>query len=119
MAITITFPYALNISVQPKDTIYATELNENTSGSNNSFGSKKPQAMGIIDTVNHATRSVEVDTSNFSSISGSNLFYFFSKNRIANTSGLIGYYAEVEYRNDSKKSAEIFAVGAGYAPSSK
>ena len=122
--ITIKFPHALNVSVQPKDTVYATELDENeygyTSGSNNSFGSKKPQIMGIIDSVDHELAVIVVDTLGFPYFTTANpLFYFFSKNRIANTSGLVGYYAEVEYRNDSKKSAEIFAVGTEYAPSSK
>lgn len=121
--ITIKFPHALNVSVQPKDTVYATGLDESdygyTSGSNNSFGTKKPQIMGVIDSVDHVGNAIVVDTGGFIAIGGGDLFYFFSKNRIANTSGLLGYYAEVEYRNDSKKSAEIFAVGTGYAPSSK
>ena len=34
-------------------------------------------------------------------------------------SGILGYYASVEYRNYSRKKAEIFATGTEYAPSSK
>jgi hypothetical protein len=34
-------------------------------------------------------------------------------------SGILGNYALVEYRNYSKKQAEIFATGAEFAPSSK
>lgn len=127
----ITFPHALNVSVQPKDTLYgtygyATQSNWQ-SGSNYPLGSNKPKALGIITEVDHLKREIEVDTSGFSTITippysdgqSTDLFYFFSKNRVANTSGLKGYYAEVEYRNNSKKAAEIFAVGAGYSSSSK
>ena len=121
MLITIKFATELNVSVQPMDTLYMTTLDQKTSGSNNSFGKSKPIAVGVIHKVDHASSEIEVENSGFANpgILTAGHFFFFSKNRIANTSGLIGYYAEVEYRNDSKKAAEIFAVGAEYAPSSK
>jgi len=39
-------------------------------------------------------------------------FIFFGKDSQINTSGLIGYYAEVEFKNESTSEAEIFAVSS-------
>ena len=43
----------------------------------------------------------------------------FSKNKIANTSGITGYYAEAKWVNNSPKEAELFAVGSSIAISSQ
>ena len=43
----------------------------------------------------------------------------FSKNKIANYSGITGYYAETEYRNYSTLPAEMFATAVDYVESSK
>jgi hypothetical protein len=42
----------------------------------------------------------------------------FSKNKAVNTSGILGYYAEVTLKNDSLKDIELFSVGTGIAISS-
>mgnify|MGYP003138028651 CR=1 FL=1 len=63
---------------------------------------------------------VTIETTGFASVTLTEQHYlFFSKNRAVNISGVLGYYASVEYRNYSKKKAEIFATGTEYAPSSK
>ena len=36
----------------------------------------------------------------------------FSKNKLANTSGITGYYAEVDFANDSREKAELFSVSS-------
>jgi hypothetical protein len=36
----------------------------------------------------------------------------FSKNKSANTSGLLGYYIDVKFSNNSKQKAELFVVGS-------
>ena len=46
-------------------------------------------------------------------------FMMFSKNKIANTSGITGYYAEAKWVNNSPKEAELFAVGSSIAISSQ
>ena len=116
----------LNVSIQPTDILYAVEsaININTgftqSGSNTTVGNNKPQAYGEVTGVDRVANTIEVDTSGYSSYTTTpNTFFFFSKNRSVNSSGLLGYYSLVEYRNYSKKEAEIFAVGTEYAPSSK
>ncbi len=43
----------------------------------------------------------------------------FSKDARANMSSLLGYYAEVEFVNNSTEEAEIFAVNSEIVESSK
>jgi len=46
-------------------------------------------------------------------------YVFFGKDTKVNTSGVRGYYAEVEMKNDSNSQAELFSVGSEISPSSK
>ena len=46
-------------------------------------------------------------------------YVFFGKDTKINTSGLKGYYAEVEMKNDSNSQAELFSVSAEISVSSK
>lgn len=119
MPTTITFNQ-LNVSVQPTDILYATELTSGQSGKNHSRGDEAPFAVGIITFVDHAASTIIVDTTTYPAVTLTASHYlFFSKDRRVGTSGILGYYAEVEYINRSKNQAEIFATGTQYAPSSK
>jgi hypothetical protein len=46
-------------------------------------------------------------------------YIMFQKHRSPGVSGVLGYYAEVEFRNNSTKKAELFAVGSELFESSK
>tara|TARA_Y100001963_G_C6731872_1_gene424362 strand:- start:676 stop:1020 length:345 start_codon:yes stop_codon:yes gene_type:complete len=46
-------------------------------------------------------------------------FVFFGKDTQVGTSGLLGYYAEVEMKNDSTTAAELHAVSTEFFISSK
>ena len=48
-----------------------------------------------------------------------NDFIFFAKDKQVNTSSLLGYYASVNFVNNSTKKAELFAVGSEISESSK
>ena len=48
-----------------------------------------------------------------------NSFILFTKDNKANISGILGYYAEVEMRNNSKAKSELFSVGTEIFESSK
>ena len=43
----------------------------------------------------------------------------FSKNKSANNTSLVGYFAEVKLRNNSTDRAELFALSSEVAQSSK
>tara|TARA_X000001382_G_scaffold128955_1_gene119827 strand:+ start:73 stop:1071 length:999 start_codon:yes stop_codon:yes gene_type:complete len=46
-------------------------------------------------------------------------YYFFVKDTSVNTSGLLGYYAEVKLANNSTSKAELFSIGSEVFQSSK
>jgi hypothetical protein len=46
-------------------------------------------------------------------------FIFFGKDTQVGTSGVIGYYAEIEFINNSTSAAELFSVSTEFFPSSK
>ena len=46
-------------------------------------------------------------------------FYSFSKSKITNTSNLVGYYADVNFVNNSTEKAELFSVSSEISESSK
>lgn len=46
-------------------------------------------------------------------------FIMFAKDRVANTSGIIGYYADIKLINNSTNKAEMFAISSGVIESSK
>jgi hypothetical protein len=46
-------------------------------------------------------------------------YIMFQKHRSPGVSGVLGYYAEMEFRNNSTKKAELFAVGSEIFESSK
>ena len=48
-----------------------------------------------------------------------NDYIFFGKENKVNISGVRGYYAEVEMKNDSSLAAKLFAVGSEISQSSK
>ena len=116
----ISFNDPINISVQPTDIMYVTEVIGNQSGSNTTTTNSKPKQYGVITNVDRDNNQITVDTTNFAPYTTTGqTFYFFSKNRSVNSSGLLGYYSLVEFVNESMGKAEIFAVGTEYAPSSK
>ena len=68
-------------------------------------------------------RYIDVDDANFlnpiANLLSVNSFIMFSKSNNVNSASLKGYYAQVEFRNNSNKKAELFAVGSEIVQSSK
>ena len=130
MLINITFPFPLNVSIQATDVVYVTGTANGAAGLNVNqvnTSDQKPIPIGVVTNVNFATNTVTIQDSGaiFATIPGGALtlgqssFVFFAKDRRANSSGVLGYYAEVEYRNYSKKPAEMFATATNFSESSK
>ena len=126
MAKKLWFEYTLNVSVQPGDTIYyVTTDSTNPSGfpqagrNLQSFLLTKPIKYGIVIEVNHKQMWVNVNNIIGVPDPTADQYIFFSKDRRANISGVIGYFAETEFVNDSSLQTEIFATGLDYVESSK
>ena len=120
---TLQFP-TLNYSIQLGDDVYFAEHNNNQSGKNTAFNSStvdtKPKLLGVVTSVNHASGTILVDDlpGGSPTING-NMFFMFQKPKNINTSGITGYYAETEYRNDTTLPCEMFATAVDYIESSK
>jgi hypothetical protein len=101
---------------------------QDQSGVNNPFPSSSntaPIAIGVVVSVHHVNQTVTIDPippyndlNNPFTLTTAH-YLFFSKNRVANISGIVGYFAETEYRNYSKLQTEIFATAVDYVESSK
>jgi len=107
-SITLIFPQPLNVSVQIGDTAYYSndvngetiiEIGEITAVTANS----------ITANIGPSTPRPTIPTS----------FILFSKTANVNTNGLKGYYAEMQFKNDTESYAELFAVGSEIVESSK
>ena len=125
--ISINFNSAVNVSCQPGDKVYSTNVaqvdSNNTMQSGQLSGS---YLVGVVYDLINADGSIAnspiqiiVEYSGTMPSIGSGDFLMFSKNKLANTSGITGYYAEVEFTNNSRKKAELFSVSSSVALSSQ
>jgi|TARA_B110000902_G_scaffold30429_2_gene32768 hypothetical protein len=105
--ITLTFPQPLNVSVQVGDTAYYT----------NDINGVEIVLIGLITAVTTYTITADIDPSQIRPTLAS--FILFSKTANVNTSGLKGYYAEMQIKNDTTEYAELFLVGSEIFESSK
>lgn len=106
-SITLTFPNPLNVSVQVGDTVYYT----------NDENGEVIVEIGIITAI--TTYSITANILSTTPRPTNNSFILFSKTNKANMSGVRGYYAEAQFRNDSTEKIELFSVGSQIFESSK
>tara|TARA_R110002020_G_scaffold23910_1_gene79179 strand:+ start:994 stop:1341 length:348 start_codon:yes stop_codon:yes gene_type:complete len=78
-----------------------------------------PIFIGPITTI--TSNSIDVDDLNpgAQGIVGPNDFIMFAKDSSINISGLVGYYAEVHIKNNSKDKAEMYCIASEVTLSSK
>ena len=111
--VTLQFNNTINVSLQKKsnsaltghDVIYYV----NTAGD--------IVRLGECIAVTSTSISVNVDNSTTRPANGN--YVFFGKDTQVGTSGVIGYYSEVEFKNESTVAAELFTVSTEFFPSSK
>ena len=126
--ILITFNDPINISCDVGDDVYTTPTTAQDAANTLFLGSMG--SLTLVGTVFAVVNGDGLDpTSPISLIVdhgtmpvptiAANAFMMFSKNKIANTSGITGYFAEATWVNNSTKEAELFAVGSSIAMSSK
>ena len=99
--LTLQTTFTKNTSLQVGDTIYFLD----TSG--NSDVVKK---IGEVQTIEDSYIVCNA-TGNLSGLTQTS-YIFFGKDNSKNTSGIIGYYGEVNLNNNSKDHAELFAVNS-------
>jgi|TARA_R100001163_G_scaffold42040_1_gene31788 hypothetical protein len=116
--IELTFSNELNQSLQVGDEVFYTPTTGISSFSTASLSSVV--RLGEVVQIDRSTNKIQVMWDNVNvAAAGSSDFVFFVKNRVVNKAGLVGYYADVQFKNNSKKKIELFAVGSEIFESSK
>ncbi len=114
----------MNISAQVGDIAYYSYNPQNVGGFDYSTLSTTVK-LGVIvggdsvgTPINGNSITVEYDTA-IVNAPPTGAFISFAKEKKANTSSLLGYYADVKFINDSKEKIELFSVGSEITQSSK
>ena len=123
MNVTLTFDHDINESLQVGDDVYYCP--NDTYGGFKTVDNENLSTTGIV----HVGKCTSVDRGqNKIVIDGDStvlagltvgVFIMFGKSNQANLSGLLGYYAETTFVNDSPKKAELFAASTEFFESSK
>ena len=117
MIIVLTFQNPINESVQVGDTVFAIS---NFSSTGNFMHNNLTNAVEIGPITQLINRDgtdsnmpieIHADHITTGSINPGD-FIMFSKNKAANTSGIMGYYASVKMVNNSKEEIDLFSVGS-------
>jgi len=106
-SINLEFQNPINTSVQVGDTVYYT----------NDENGETLIKIGEITSLASNTLVANIDSA--TPVPSDNSFILFSKTNKANVSGLRGYYAEAQFRNDSTSKAELFSISSQVFESSK
>mgnify|MGYP003109677415 CR=1 FL=1 len=113
-SIEIQFNSELNASLQIGDTAYYVPVQAQSTFSVNS---DVVVVIGTITNIFDSKITCNIGIYTTPPVPGD--FILFSKDNKANMSSLLGYYANVEVRNDSKTKAEMYNISADYFESSK
>tara|TARA_R110000851_G_scaffold324578_1_gene491982 strand:+ start:1368 stop:1700 length:333 start_codon:yes stop_codon:yes gene_type:complete len=108
-SIKLTFPQVLNASIQVGDTAYYS----------NDVNGTEIQAIGLITAITRSSNTIDTEIASNTIRPTTDSFILFSKTASVNTNGLKGYYAEMQFKNDSVDYAELFSVGSDILVSSK
>jgi hypothetical protein len=124
--VTIKLKQPINTSLQAKDSSYdAHDIIYFVKMENGkATGEIKRLGECIKITKDNEYFNIQVNVAVISAIEGVELptdndYIFFGKENQIGSSGVKGYFAEVEMQNDSKQEIELFAVGSNIIESSK
>jgi len=115
--ITLTFDNKIQASTQVGDMILYS--NATTVGGFSTSAQSDVVMLGACLTIAADRLSMTVDHENGITLPDNNSFILFSKDKYSHPSGLLGYYAEVCFKNNSTEEAELFGVNADVFESSK
>tara|TARA_R100000234_G_C4984065_1_gene172380 strand:+ start:770 stop:1135 length:366 start_codon:yes stop_codon:yes gene_type:complete len=111
----------VNNSLQVGDIVYCSTGMTNLGGFNSTQVSNTNLIGPVTSIVDNTPAGWDI-TVNHNSLAPAPIpgeFISFVKDKTANTSSLVGYYANARFVNDSKTKAELFSVGTEISESSK
>ena len=110
---TLTFPNNINVSVQVGDIIYYSPTT--LTGTHDTAGT----IIELGDVVSISGSTIVVNYQTGTVLPTASDFIMFAKDRSANMSSLLGYYAEFRIVNNSRDKAEMYSVSVDITESSK
>lgn len=110
--ITLTFNNSLNVSLQIGDIAYFTD-------SSNVYKGMELDKIGPVVSVDQGANTIVCEISPGQQRPTQTSFILFAKDNTNNAGSLLGYFARVQFRNDSTEYAELFSVGSEIFESSK
>tara|TARA_R100001591_G_scaffold31980_1_gene42839 strand:+ start:242 stop:583 length:342 start_codon:yes stop_codon:yes gene_type:complete len=113
MPVTLTFSQPLNVSLQIGD--FAYYVPTSTSGGFSTATSSNIVGIGTVTAISGNVVTIQ----NHLAVPPNDSYIFFHKDNKANLSSLLGYFAEVKFKNDGTTKAELFSVGMDIFESSK
>ena len=108
----------VNVSAQVGDIVYFTS-NSAPLGGFNEAALVGTSVLGPITAISGSTITVQYNNSIVIVPPNSGDFFTFVKDKRVNTSSLLGYYASVNFVNNSRGRVELFSVGSDVSESSK
>ena len=120
---TLTFNFSiesLNTSLQVGDIIYFVPTTNPTASITYDIGElSSVQEYGVLTDIAETTSgfTLTVDSSLHTALASN--YIMFAKEKKSNTTSLLGYYADVQFTNNSREKAELFSVGSEITESSK
>ena len=117
----------VNFSLQIGDIIYFTSGGVKV-GDFNSSKLENTKKLGEVKKIeyNDVTEEFDIDVyyddvfyPSTSDLPSSGDYISFVKDKQVNTTSLLGYYASINFVNDSKEKAELFSFGSEFSESSK
>ena len=109
---------SVNVSAQVGDIVYFTTSSGSTNGFNNSNVADTSKFGNIIG-ISHINNTITVAYDSVVPTPSAGDYISFAKDKQVNTSSLLGYYASVNFVNNSKGKIELFSVGSDISESSK
>ena len=122
--LTLTFNDIVNVNIQVGDIVYYTTPQASGGGSNFQVNGSIIM-IGVVYSVSEYIIEViyEDDPGNTGNPTvtapSPNDYIMFEKNKVVNSSSLIGHYADVQFVNYSTEEVELFSVGSQVSESSK
>jgi len=124
-SLSLTFPDPLNVSLAIGDTAYYVATNTKggflTTQQSSNTNEETIVKIGAVSAINQTTNTITIATNTLQSnqLPTTSSYIFFSKDNKVNSSSILGYYAEVTFKNNSTTEAELFSIGCVTGESSK
>jgi len=124
-SLSLTFPDPLNVSLAIGDIAYYVATNTKggflTTQQSGNTNEETIVKIGVVSAINQTTNTITIATNTLQSnqLPTTSSYIFFSKDNKVNSSSILGYYAEVTFKNNSTTEAELFSIGCVIGESSK